>query len=91
MTTNALVVSCLTIIIISLTHKIRPVLNVVLAGVLYAIGFGIIFFITGLPWLLLSTVIWSMGEILVTTNSMFILQIILLCPIGEDLMQLYRL
>ena len=69
MTTNALVVSCLTIIIISLTHKIKPVLNVALAGVLYAIGFGVIFFITGLPWLLLSTVIWSMGEILVTTNS----------------------
>jgi len=69
MTTNALVVSCLTIIIISLTHKIRPVLNVALAGVLYAVGFGMIFFITGLPWLLLSTIIWSMGEILVTTNS----------------------
>ena len=70
MTTNALVVSCLTIIIISLTHKIKPVLNVALAGVLYAIGFGIIFFIKGqLSWLLLSTVIWSMGEILVTTNS----------------------
>jgi len=69
MTTNALAVSCLTIIIISLTHKIKPILNVSLAGVLYAIGFGIIFFITGLPWLLLSTIIWSMGEILVTTNS----------------------
>ena len=69
MTTNALVVSCLTIIIISLTHKIKPVLNVALAGALYAIGFGMIFFITGLPWLLLSTAIWSIGEILVTTNS----------------------
>lgn len=69
MTTNALVVSCLTIIIISLTHKIKPALNVSLAGVLYAIGFGMIFFITGLPWLLFSTVIWSMGEILVTTNT----------------------
>ncbi len=69
MTTNALVVSCLTIIIISLTHKIRPVLNVALAGVLYAIGFGMIFFIISLPWLLFSTIIWSMGEILVTTNT----------------------
>jgi len=69
MTTNALVVSFLTIIIISLTHKIRPVLNVALAGVLYAMGFGMIFFITNLPWLLLSTVIWTIGEILVTTNS----------------------
>jgi len=69
MTTNALVVSCLTIIIISLTHKIKPVLNVALAGVLYAIGFGMIFFITGLPWFLFSTVIWSIGEILVTTNT----------------------
>jgi len=69
MTTNALVVSCLTIIIISLTHKIKPVLNVGLAGILYAIGFGMIFFITGLPWLLLSTTIWTIGEILVTTNS----------------------
>ena len=69
MTTNALVVSFLTIIIISLTHKIRPVLNVALAGVLYAMGFGMIFFITNLPWLLLSTAIWTIGEILVTTNS----------------------
>jgi MFS family permease len=69
MTTNALVVSCLTIIIISLTHKIKPVLNVALAGVLYAIGFGMIFFINGLPWLLFSTIIWSIGEILVTTNT----------------------
>ena len=69
MTTNALVVSCLTIIIISLTRKIKPVLNVTFAGLLYAVGFGMIFFITGLPWLLLSTVIWSIGEILVTTNT----------------------
>jgi MFS family permease len=42
---------------------------VALAGVLYAIGFGMIFFINGLPWLLFSTIIWSIGEILVTTNS----------------------
>jgi len=69
MTTNALAVSCLTIIIISFTHKIVPVLNVALAGILYAIGFGTIFFISSLPWLLFSTVIWSMGEILVTTNT----------------------
>ncbi|MBU4361795.1 MFS transporter [bacterium] len=69
MTTNALVVSCLTIIIISLTHKIKPVLNVALAGLLYAVGFGVIFFITGLAWLLFSTIIWSIGEILVTTNT----------------------
>jgi len=70
MTTNALVVSFLTIVIISLTHKIKPVLNVTLAGVFYAIGFGMIFFINGrLPWLLFSTIIWSIGEILVTTNT----------------------
>ena len=70
MTTNALVVSFLTLIIISLTHKIKPVLNVTLAGVFYAIGFGMIFFINGrLPWLLFSTIIWSIGEILVTTNT----------------------
>ena len=69
MTTNALVVSCLTIIIISLTHKIKAVLNVALAGLLYAIGFGVIFFITDLAWLLFSTIIWSIGEILVTTNT----------------------
>ena len=28
-----------------------------------------IFFITGLAWLLFSTIIWSLGEILVTTNT----------------------
>jgi len=69
MTANALTVSLLTMIIISLTHKIKPVLNVALAGILYAIGFGMLYFIVKIHWILFSTIIWSIGEILVTTNT----------------------
>jgi len=69
MTTNALTVSLFTMIIIALTHHIKPILNIALAGILYAIGFGILFFVSKIYWIILSTVIWSTGEILATTNS----------------------
>jgi len=69
MTANALTVTFFTMIIISLTHKIKPVLNVALAGMLYAIGFGMLCFVIKIHWIIFSTIIWSVGEILVTTNS----------------------
>ena len=69
MTTNALTVTLLTMIIISLTHKIKPILNIVFAGILYAVGFGMFYFVRKIYWILFSTIIWSMGEILVTTNT----------------------
>jgi MFS family permease len=69
MTTNALVVVFLTTPITNITKKYRPTFNMVLSGGLYAIGFGILYFINSYPLFILSTIIWSTGEVLGNTNS----------------------
>jgi MFS family permease len=69
MTTNALIVITLTMIIIRLTEKIKPIYNVAIAGVFYAIGFGMIYLINSFPMFLLSTVIWTVGEIMASNYS----------------------
>lgn len=69
MTINGIVVIFLTIIIISMTRKFEPILNVSLAGLLYAFGFGVIYFSTSLLLFIFSTVLWTLGEILASTYS----------------------
>ncbi len=69
MTINGVVVIFLTVIIISLTRKIEPVLNMTLAGILYAVGFGIIYFSNTLFLFAFSTVLWTLGEIIASTYS----------------------
>lgn len=69
MATNALVVVFLTTPITNLTKKYRPTFNMVLSGALYAIGFGALYFINTYPLFILSTIIWSTGEVLGNTNS----------------------
>lgn len=69
MTTNALIVITLTMIIIRLTEKIKPIYNVAIAGIFYAIGFGMIYLINSFPMFLLSTVIWTVGEIMASNYS----------------------
>ncbi|RKD26906.1 Predicted arabinose efflux permease, MFS family [Caminicella sporogenes DSM 14501] len=69
MTTNALVVVGFTTIVINITKKIRPVVNIMIALILYAIGFGMIYFIHDFYMFIFSTVIWSIGEIIAATNS----------------------
>lgn len=69
MTINGIVVIFLTVIIISFTRKIKPILNVSLAGTLYAIGFGMIFFSKSLFLFIFSTVLWTLGEIIASTYS----------------------
>jgi MFS family permease len=69
MTVNGIVVIFLTVIIISITRRIEPILNVSLAGLLYAIGFGIIYFSTTLCLFAFSTVLWTLGEIIASTYS----------------------
>ncbi len=69
MTLNGIVVISLTVIIISMTRRIEPVLNISLAGILYAIGFGIIYFSTTLFLFAFSTVLWTLGEIIASTYS----------------------
>ena len=65
---NAITVSTLTIFIVHLTHKFRPLTNIIVAGIFYAIGFGMIGMINSFPLYIISTITWTVGEILVVTN-----------------------
>ena len=69
MTLNGVVVIFFTVIIISVTRRIEPILNVSLAGILYALGFGVIYFSTNLHLFALSTILWTLGEIIASTYS----------------------
>lgn len=68
MSINALTVIMLTVWVTNLTKRFKPLTNMVIAGVLYAIGFGMIGEINTLRMFILSTILWSMGEILMATN-----------------------
>lgn len=69
MTTNALTVTFFTAFVTNATKRIKPILNMVISSILYAIGFGMIFYIDSLNLLIISTVIWTIGEIIGHTNS----------------------
>jgi MFS family permease len=69
MTVNAVLVVVFTIFIISFTARIRPLINISLAGILLALGFGMLYFSGVLYLFLISTFLWTMGEILFTVNS----------------------
>ncbi|RKD30613.1 MDR family MFS transporter [Thermohalobacter berrensis] len=69
MTTNGAVVVTMTIFLTTLTKKLKPILNIAISGVLCAVGFGMIYFIDKPSLFVLSTAIWTMGEILNVTNS----------------------
>lgn len=69
MTVNALLCSILTVVITSAAKNIKPSLSISIGGLFYAVGFGMIFFITSYFNFILSTIIWTIGEILVSTNT----------------------
>ncbi|WP_291634292.1 MFS transporter [Clostridium sp.] len=65
---NAMTVLVMTIFITSKIRKWHPLSAIAIAGILYAIGFGMITFIQSMPFYILSTLIWTIGEIMVVTN-----------------------
>ncbi len=67
-TINCLEVIFLTTIVTLLTRKIRAVYNVAISGIFYAIGFGMLFFVESFWLFILSTVVWTVGEIINATN-----------------------
>jgi MFS family permease len=69
MSFNAVVVIVLTTFVIHSTDRVKPALTVAIAGLFFAAGFGMIGFLRSLPPLLLSTLIWTVGEILEATNT----------------------
>lgn len=69
MTLNATLVILLSTPVMALSRKWKPINAVALAGVFYALGFGMIGW-SGNIWLLyLSTTLWTLGEIINATNE----------------------
>jgi hypothetical protein len=74
MTINGLTVVAATALVTALSGSLHPLVNMALASALYALGFGLLSFVapsssTGPLFVGLSTVIWTLGEILAATNS----------------------
>lgn len=68
MSFNAVTVITTTMFITHAIRKWKPLSAIVMAGLLYTIGFGMITFIRTMPLFILSTFIWTIGEIMTVTN-----------------------
>lgn len=68
-TANALTVVLGTPMIISYTKKHNHLRTTALATVLYCIGFGLYAFVDALPLYYVAVVIWSIGEIMISTGA----------------------
>ncbi|MFZ5968483.1 MAG: MFS transporter [Bacillota bacterium] len=70
MMVNALTVILFTTMLTNVTLKLKPIACVAIGGLFYGLGFGMLSFIKSFPMFLLSTYIWTLGEILIGTNGM---------------------
>lgn len=66
---NGFVVILFTILVTRLTIKLKPLMNLALAGLFYAVGFGMIGISGSMPLYFLAVFIYTTGEILDITNS----------------------
>lgn len=69
MGTNGITVILLTTLITGMTKKLSAIQNVAFAGIFYGIGFGMMYFIKSYYMFIIATVIWTIGEIMQSTNS----------------------
>ena len=69
MTINALIVIFITLLIITALKKFNPILNIGLAGILFALGFGMLFFSNIYLLFIVSTFVWTLGEIINSVSS----------------------
>jgi MFS family permease len=68
MSTNGIVVVLMTIFIIGNTKRFDTLTNVAMSAVFWAIGLGMLYYVSSLGMMILSTVLWTIGEILHATN-----------------------
>jgi MFS family permease len=68
MSINAFTVLFCTVAVTSITKHFKPLVNITIAGIVYAVGFGMLGLIHGYYMFIFSTIIWTLGEILVVTN-----------------------
>jgi MFS family permease len=64
MTLNLALVIFITLFFISFFKKLNPVINVCISGILYAVGFGIIYTAKSFSLFIISTIIWTLGQII---------------------------
>jgi MFS family permease len=69
MAVNAIMCSIIPMFLTAITGKLKASLTIALGGILYAVGFGMIFFINSYFLFILSTMVWTMGEMLIATNT----------------------
>jgi len=69
MAANGLTVVVFTMIVAFLSKKMSSLTAVALGSVFYALGFGAYYFAGGLPFVLVATSVWTIGEILGATNG----------------------
>jgi len=66
---NGIVVVAFTPLLLYFTKRLNPILNVVIGGLFYAVGFGIYGFTESLNIFLLAAIIWTLGEIVSSVNT----------------------
>jgi MFS family permease len=69
MSFNSLIVVLMTLPVTWLSRQNTSVINIFWSGVLFAIGFGMLRWVSVIGWILLSTFIWTLGEILLRINA----------------------
>jgi len=69
MTVNGVMCGIIPMFLTVITKKIKASLNMTAGGILYTIGFGMMFFINSFPLFVISTMVWTMGEMLIATNT----------------------
>jgi MFS family permease len=65
---NAMTVLIMTIFVTNKIRKWHPLTSIAISGLLYAIGFGMITFISSMPMYIVSTFICTIGEIMIAVN-----------------------
>jgi predicted MFS family arabinose efflux permease len=68
MSFNAVTVVTMTFLITPNVKNWKPLSSIALGALLYAVGFGMITFLRSYPLYFISTFIWTIGEILISTN-----------------------
>lgn len=68
MSTNAISVLAFTLMITVFSKRNSAITNIAIGGIAYVIGFGMIGLIKTLPLFFISTIIWTMGEIIMSIN-----------------------
>ncbi len=69
MSFNAVIVLVFTALILNLTKRLKAVYNMAFAALLFAAGFGALSIISSFQGFLITTFIWTIGEILMVTNG----------------------